>query len=566
MLPISATYEADILVVGGGVAGLMAAIAAAEQGARVIVAEKADTRRSGSGAAGNDHFRCYIPEYHGDIFEDLVHRTVNYAQGGKCRDPYLSRVQLRRSEEIVRRWESWGIPMRPTGKWEFTGHGFPGLPNSALKYDGKKQKAILTREAKQRGVTLLNHHPVAELLKKDGRVVGAIALNVAEEEPSLCLLAARAVILATGCTSRLYNNRATPGWMFNLPYCPSNTGAGVAQAWRIGAKLVNLEMTTSHAGPKYFQRCGKGTWIGVLRYPDGKPLGPFVTKPSKEMGDVTADFWSSAFTDVMRNGRGPAYMDCSELTPEDYDYMIWGMECEGLKGMLDYMSDAGIDPRKQAVEFMQYEPFLMGRGPDINEHAQCSIPGLYAAGDLMGNIRSDMGGAATFGWIAGEHAGTNLSAMPAVDLKAVQNLPEIQAVCGLCGEIMDRENGCAWKEGNLALQQIMTDYAPAGPYTTRSATLLNAGLKYLGDLRKTLLASMGATCSHTLMRALETLDLIDIGEALMHAALERKETRPPHNRADFTFTNPTLDDFFLTVRKEEDGRIIKEWRRLNKSK
>lgn len=565
MLPISATYETDILVVGGGVAGLMAASAAADKGARVIVAEKADTRRSGSGAAGNDHFRCYIPEHHGDNFELMVHDTLNFAQGGKCREPHLVRILLRRSEEIVRLWESWGISMRPTGKWEFTGHGFPGRPNMALKYDGKKQKAILTREAKKRGVTLLNHHPIVELLKKDGRIVGAVALNVAEEEPSLSLVTARAVILATGCTSRLYNNRATPGWMFNLPYCPSNAGAGVAQAWRAGARLVNLEMTTSHAGPKYFQRCGKGTWIGVLRYPDGRPLGPFVTKPDRELGDVTADVWSSAFTDVMRNGSGPAYVDCSELTPEDYEYMLWGMECEGLKGMLDYMSEAGIDPRKHAIEFMQYEPFLMGRGPDINEHAQCSIPGLYAAGDLMGNLRSDMAGAAIFGWIAGEHAGANACAAPAVDLEDMQSLPEVRAVCELCGDIMARENGCAWKEGNLALQQLMSDYAPAGPYTVRSASLLNAGLKYLGDLRKTLLASMSADCSHTLMRALETFDLIDVGEALMHAAMERKETRPPHNRSDFTFTNPMLGDSFLTVRKE-GGSIVTEWRKQDTSK
>ena len=54
--------ETDVLVVGGGIAGLMAAISAAEKGARVVVAEKANTKRSGSGATGNDHFCCYIPK------------------------------------------------------------------------------------------------------------------------------------------------------------------------------------------------------------------------------------------------------------------------------------------------------------------------------------------------------------------------------------------------------------------------------------------------------------------------------------------------------------------------
>ena len=565
MMEIKNVYEADVLVVGGGVAGLMAAIAAAEKGARVLVAEKADSRRSGSGATGNDHFRCYIPECHGPDVERIVYEVLHFSQVGQCHDPHLTRVFLRRSEEIVRKWESWGIPMRPTGQWEFTGHAYPGRVRSGLKYDGKKQKAVMTSEAKKRGVTILNHMPVIELLKKDGRMAGAVALDVSAEEPSLCVIAAPSVILGTGCTTRLYNNMATPGWMFNLAYCPSNAGGGIAQAWRIGAKLVNLEMTSRHAGPKYFQRCGKGTWIGVLRYPDGEPLGPFVDKPDRACGDITSDVWNSSFTDVMKNGRGPAYMDCSGLTPEDYDYMMWGMDSEGLKGMLNYMDEAGIDPRRHAVEFMQYEPFLIGKGLEIDEHGRCSVPGLYAAGDMVGNFRADIGGAAVFGWIAGEYAGSHIGENAAFSDEVVCALPHVAEVRVLCERIMNRVGGCPWKEGNLAVQQIMTDYAPSGPHTARSANLLNAGLKYLGDLRQTLLSSMSATCSHTLMRALETLDLVDVGEALMHAALERRETRPPHNRADFTFTNPMLGELFLTVRKEE-GNIVKEWRKKDNSR
>ncbi len=565
MLKPEQFYETDVLVVGGGVAGLMAASAAAEKGARVLVAEKADTRRSGSGAAGNDHFRCYIPECHGPDVERIVHEVLHFSQVGQCHDPYLTRVFLRRTEEIVRKWEDWGIPMRPSGQWEFTGHAFPGRVRSGLKYDGKQQKAVMTREARKRGVQIINHHPVLELLVQDGKVAGALALDVSTAKPALCLIAARSVILATGCTTRLYNNVATPGWMFNQAYCPGNAGAGIAQAWRIGAKLVNLEMTSRHAGPRYFQRCGKGTWIGVLRYPNGEALGPFVDKPDRECGDITSDVWNSVFTDVMKNGSGPAYMDCSQLSPDDYAYMMWGMDSEGLKGMLDYMREAGIDPRKHAVEFMQYEPFLIGKGLEIDEHGACSVPGLYAAGDMVGNFRADIAGAAVFGWIAGEHAGSNAAALPSARPEDMQGMARVQAMGELCQTLLERRDGCPWKEGNLALQQLMSDYAPSGPYTARSANLLKAGLKYLGDLRQTLLASMSATCSHTLMRALETLDLIDVGEALMHAAMERKETRPPHNRADFTFTNPMLGELFLTIH-QESGQVTKQWRKKNNAR
>ena len=112
---------------------------------------------------------------------------------------------------------------------------------------------------------------------------------------------------------------------------------------------------------------------------------------------------------------------------------------------------------------------------------------------------------------------------------------------------------------NLALQQIMADYAAAGPHRVRSATLLNAGLKYLADLRRNAEAEIAASDAHTLLRAIETLDLIDNGEIVMHGALERKESRGMHQRSDFTFTNPLLSDKFLTLRKEQ-GRIIPEWR------
>jgi len=65
--------------------------------------------------------------------------------------------------------------------------------------------------------------------------------------------------------------------------------------------------------------------------------------------------------------------------------------------------------------------------------------------------------------------------------------------------------------------------------------------------------------AHSLMRAIETLDLMDNGEIVMHAAIERKESRAMHLRSDYTFTNPLLADKFLEV-WQEDGVVRKEWR------
>ena len=116
--------EVDVLIVGGGIAGLMAAINAADRGVRVLVAEKANTKRSGSGATGNDHFCCYIPEVHGDNLEPIIEEDLNSLHGD-FQDLPLVTTFLEQSYDRVKDWDRWGISMRPSGKWDFSGHAFP---------------------------------------------------------------------------------------------------------------------------------------------------------------------------------------------------------------------------------------------------------------------------------------------------------------------------------------------------------------------------------------------------------------------------------------------------------
>ena len=559
MIPVSKTIEADVVIVGGGIGGAMAAIAASEGGAkRVVVLEKCHVKRSGSGATGNDHFSCYIPEVHGDDVEPVLTALMN-SLVGQAKDVELMRLHLLESFDIVKKWEEWGINMRPLGRWNFQGHALPGKPRAFLKFDGRKQKAVLAEQMKKHGVTVLNHHPVVELAKENGRVCGALAIDASQPDPSFVLVSAPCVILSTGLTHRLYVNGSTPNYLFNTAHCPNNAG-GQALGWRIGASMVNMEIPYTHAGTKYLQRAGKATWIGVYRYPDGKPLGPFVTKPDPEYGDVTSDIWNSAFLDVMHNGRGPAYLDCSENTPETLAYMRKAMFDEGLSALIAYMDAKGIDPAKHAVEFTRFEPILHGRGLDVDKNGQTTVPGLYAAGDMVGNAGCGLGLAAWMGWRAGHAAAADAAtAKGSADLAAN---PAIKAKMELLSSFMDREIGAEWQEANIALTQIMSDYANVGPYNVRSETLLKAGLGYLAQLREETNANMKASCSHTLMRAAEVLDLFDCAECIMRSALERKETRGNHKRADYTFTNPLLADKMLDVTKQDDGSVVTSWRNM----
>jgi succinate dehydrogenase/fumarate reductase flavoprotein subunit len=461
---------------------------------------------------------------------------------------------LEQSFDRVKDWERWGISMKPTGKWEFIGHAFPGRPRVFLKYEGANQKLVLTNQAKKRGVRIENHLPVIDVITNNGEVVGAIGLSIKDEVPALKLIRAKAVVLATGTANRLYPS-VSPGWMFNTAFCPSCTGGAQAIAFRAGAQLVNMEFPNKHAGPKYFARAGKATWIGVLTDTKGEPVGPFVTKPTKELGDITADVWNSVFTDMYKSGRGPTYMDCTGIAEKDLKYMMHGLEHEGNTAMLKYMEEEGIDIRKRRVEFAQYEPFLIGRGVEIDLNGETNVAGMYAAGDPVGNFRADIAGAATFGWIAGGSAARRAKKVQQPGGE-IAGSPVVKERARFCSQLMAREEGPGWQEANLALQQIMNDYAGTA---VRSETLLAAGLKYLRDLKKTALASLRAEDSHTLMRCLETIDLMQCGEVIFLTALERKETRALHVRSDYTFTNPLLQDKFITVRQEK-GRIRIDWR------
>lgn len=547
MLKITNELSCDVLCVGGGVASMLAAISAAQEGASVLVADKANTMRSGSAATGNDHFCSYNPEVHGPDMEPII-REITDSQVGACHDPQLTRRFFEESFAMVRRWEDWGIKMRPTGKWSFKGHAFPTRPRIWLHFDGTNLKSVLTGKAKEAGVKILNHAPVLDVIQNEkGEVCGALALDVSREEPSFILIKAKKVMAGTGTAQRLYKTAGTPGMLCNQPNSPSCTGGTVAFVWRSGGKLVNMDVPYHHAGPKYFQRSGKATFVGVYRLPDGRPAGPFITEPDCEHGDPTVDAMKTIFADLMNSGRGPGYFDCSGAPEAYYEQMFNAFHWEGGSGFVESLRQGGVDLHRHALEFMLYEPIISGRGAEIDINARTSVPNLYAAGDPVGNFMAAIAGASCFGWIGGRHAA---QAAKQEDLHQ-GNLGDLAAGrMEYYSAFTRRSSGPDWKEANLALQQIMDEYAPSWPGKVRSATLLEAGIHYLGMLRDRIENEVRADNAHTLMRTSEVLELLDCGEAVMHSALERKETRGSHIRSDYPYTNPLMTGKFINVWKE----------------
>jgi succinate dehydrogenase/fumarate reductase flavoprotein subunit len=223
---------------------------------------------------------------------------------------------------------------------------------------------------------------------------------------------------------------------------------------------------------------------------------------------------------------------------------------EGLTAMINYLKEEKVDLREHPVEFGTYHIYPEAK-IWINEKGETSVRGLYAAGDE--SIVS-IGPAATYVWIAGQSGATSARGADSPDRASGAYVEEKN---GMIQDMLTRKQGPDWKETNIALQQIMQDYVGL----VRTETLMSAGLSYLRRLKEKATSSMIARNRWELTRALETLNLLDLGELVFQAARERKETRALRNRPDYPLTDPVLDGKAIFV-KRIDGKPVMEWKKV----
>jgi succinate dehydrogenase/fumarate reductase flavoprotein subunit len=553
------TLETDVLVIGGGLAGCFAAIRAREMGASVIVAEKADTRRSGCASTGVDHCWTYIPDIHGKDFtiEDLVKDHTDYAEGFV--DQEIATYIASHSFERLLDLERFGIPIRD-GEGNFSlikkVHRFPTF----LHFAGRDLKPKLTRQVRRAGAKIVNRVMVTDLLTTGGRVAGAVGLET--RTGTLVVFRANAVVLSTGNIYRLYPSKS--GVPFNIAFPPHETGDGQGMAMRAGAELLNMEFTTFQTGPRNFQRCGRGTFVpGKTVDAKGRPIDEESAARSEEraVGGIRKTMdrsveYEHVYERVLREGRGPIYVDSRGLSDEELAVIRWALPNEGNASLMAYMDERGIDIRKDRIEFEVYEP-KGGSGKAgiaINARCETSLPGLYAAGDVIGGVtRAVAPGAFTLGWQAGERA-ASFAREPAS--KALDGAAEelVQSRAELWNGILSRRGPrtARWQDAQAAMQSSMVYYA--GRW--RSGTMLSAGIDRLRRLRNDACRELAAASPHELYRCVEILSLMDSAEMIMTGARAREESRfgPEHSRADYPETDESW--YCNTGLRLENGRLV----------
>ena len=554
MIKMREPMQCDVLVCGGGVAGMMAAIDAADAGASVIVAEKANTRRSGSGATGNDHFQCYIPEVHGSE-EDWLNLLMKTPEIRRLKDLDIMKVYMRLSKETALDWEKWGIPMRPHGDWEFTGHCRPGQQGIHMKYAGQVQKPVLTREALKRGVKILNRTPMTEIITNEkGEAIGAICLDLNGDEPVMQVIRAKGIVIGTGVGSRIVGTVEQSGWMFNQCYCPANTAGGQLAAYRAGARLLGVDNESVYVGVcKFFYRGGKATWVGVYTDLEGNPIGPYVSRPDWRYGDYTVDVDRSLFDKAQENG-DPIFMNCTMNSDYDNEYMRWGLDNEGNSATLPALEDEGFSLDKHMIEFgtgSRENKFL---GVKINARSATDVPYLYAGGSMCGqNAMVGISFAAVSGRVGGRNAAADAKVR---EFEAAEDRPIVRERAELYGKIWNNEVTTAspdWRELNIAIMQTMWNYVANG--VKKSDKLYQVGLYHLHRLMGKL-DQMHCTNVHEFMHCVEVLNIAEAAELTMITGRSRKESRGAFQRADYPEQDPQYDGKYITVRKINDKPVI----------
>jgi adenylylsulfate reductase subunit A len=537
----------DVLIVGGGLAGVNAAMGAAEKGARVIVADKGKIERSGDIGGGVDHFLAYLNENEEWDTQDAFLRYVEKIGLGTGHLSILESVYCEELQDSIERMARIGNPLtRPDGTFYRTrSMGQPGT--YWINFNGKKLKPRLGEAVRRLGCTVLDKVMMLDLLTHEGSVSGGLGFHIRTGD--FYVIHAKATIIATGNTNRLYENpRINP---FNTWLCPFDTGDGQVMAFKAGAALTNMEYMRMTLLPKGFAAPGFNALVGMGgRFLNS--LGEYYMEKRHPMGNRAPRYDVVYHTlEELRSGRGPVYIDCRHLTDKDLAHLMdsLGYDKDTLP---DYLEQRGEKLRERPVEIMVSEGMqagpteVTGSGVKIDRDSATSVPGLYACGDAADHNRC-VHGAVTGGYKAGKSAATyglHMRRFPGTSRPGLREEIERFMVP------LNRPSGYPSRQIEDAIRKIMAEHVGA----LRTEGGIRRGLEKLRNLERHL-DEIKANDLHELMRAHETRSLLQVGKMMGNAALFRTESRnkPYHHRLDYPETDHEKWCGLVVLEKKGDG-------------
>ena len=612
--------EGDILILGGGVAGCHAAIAAAKRGAKVVVVDKGPIIRSGSGGAGVDHWHGACTNPCSTVTPDeMIELTLHgdYLLNWEFGNGITSYILYKESYDALLDVEQWGVKVRDVYD-EFVGAEFRDEKTKltfAYDYDachcirvvgGAGIKVAYYNEMKRLGVDIRDFVMVTSLLteggRQGGRVIGATGVSVRTGE--FYIFKAKATIMTTGVTAGM--------WIFSTELQgsasshgdPNNIGDGTAMAWQAGAELTLVEKASlmqvsgGFAYPPYSTGNAHNTWYACTMVDANGKEVPWVDRDGKVLETVSERYHDAPGQKAFFNGPNlpyetqsprllpdlperikkgeyvlPLYADLPSM-PAHERRAIWGLMVghEG-KTHIIYTTygKAGFDPDKDMLmanvmppdRYGIFYPYWNTMGPRQWREGP-GAGGLFFDWDLKTNL----GGlyvAGTAGYAGGNHAqaastGRYAARKAAEYVKTVEHAPvsreQVEKEKARVYAPVTRSEGVGWKELRAGLTRVMQDYC--GEF--KNAETLEMGLTWLESIRESEAARAYARNPHELTRVLECYSRLTAGEVVMRASLERKASSRSlgFNRLDYPEVDPPEWTKLITLRLEDGAMKVGE--------
>jgi succinate dehydrogenase/fumarate reductase flavoprotein subunit len=515
-------YETDVLIIGGGPSGLWAANRAAELGRDVLLVDKGPQDWGGLvGLSGGDYDAVLPEENVDDFVQDLV-----YYYDGLCEQDLMEMV-YKHSYERLKDYERFGCEFRRDTEGKLWGIPQRGLPHAKLypaKVKGKGGEDMahgLIKEASRLGVKRLSRTLVTDLLKHDGRVIGAVGFDTRSGEFSI--FKASAVVLATG----------EGGWKASYQ---GNTacGEGTFMAFQAGVELKNCEFIRVWNWPVQFAWESQTTLLPLgARFVNAKGES-FMDKYCPSIGSKVDQHYNVIGMAIeAREGRGPIYFDVSQLKLDDPRVLKPQSGWQGLN--YRKLLKLGIDFFKDKTEWMP-GPYQTCGGLVADIEGRTKIPGLFLTGCARG-IEPGLciGGlhlciTAVTGHIAGEIAAEYAREHRPAQIKE--------------NEVHELKNNLFVPLGKTginfkqALREIQETIFPQDVCIIKNEPSLRNALKRIEHIKSEILPQVGAKDAHYLMKLIEVRGIAFMTEMYLRASLMRKETRAGHYREDY----PQRDD------------------------
>ncbi|KPJ96878.1 MAG: oxidoreductase [Gammaproteobacteria bacterium SG8_15] len=526
--------ETDILVIGGGTAGPMAAVKAKQKNPklRVTLLEKANVKRSGAISMGMDGLNnAVIP---GHATPEQYVKEITIANDGIVNQKTVM-AYAQRSFDMINLLDDWGVKFEKDETGDYNVKKVHHMGTYVLPMpEGHHMKKILYRQLRRHRVQVVNRYMATRLYTgKDGRIAGASLLNPRTAE--VATVKAKTVILCTGAAGRL--GLPSSGYLFGTYENPTNAGDGYSMAYHAGAELSGIE-------------CYQ---INPLIKDYNGPACAYVTGP---MGGYTAnahgnrfiecDYWSGQmmleFYRELEGGKGPVFLKLDHLADETVQEIEEILHSNERPSRGRFHERRNTNYREKMVEMHISEIGLCSghsaSGVWVDENARTTTPGLYAAGDLGSVPHNYMLGAFVYGALAGEDAsdycaGHDFASISDDDIHAEQQ--RILAP-------LNKSDGVSPYQMEYKIRRMVNDYLQP-PKVTRK---MEIGLERFKEIREDL-PMLYAQDPHELMRANELQFILDCAEMAAHASLYRTESRWGlyHYRVDYPDTNN--DEWFCHV-------------------